>query len=700
VDRQITVRWVGSVLLLLFCLVVIYLALRPGPSDISSEQVAEERRRAAGQGLNDWPSYGRTHSEQRYSPLAQINLSNIERLGLAWWYDFDDHNVVESTPLVIDGLMYVTGAMGKVYALDAATGAELWRFDPRVPPETLLRACCQPVNRGAATWDGKIFVGTLDGRLVALDARSGETLWEQVTTDPQKPYTITGAPRVIKGRVVIGNAGAEYGVRGYVSAYEADTGELAWRFFTVPGDPALGFENDAMRMAAETWTGEWWTLGGGGTVWDAMAYDPELELLYIGTGNGAPWNYDVRSPGGGDNLFLASIVALRPDSGEYVWHYQTTPAENWDFTATQSIVLADLEIEGAVRKVLMQAPKNGFFYVLDRATGELISAQPFSAVNWASHVDLETGRPVERPNVRAKGSDSVMVMPGPSGAHNWNPMAFSQQTGLAYIPTLDSRYFYQNDADFEPAAGFWNLAYDLSIRMDFSNLGTESRARNYLLAWDPVTQSEAWRVDGRGGGLLATAGGLVFRGTAEGDFVAYDGTSGQALWSAHVQNSGVAGPISYQIGQDQYVAIALGRGAATLSAEPVPQPARLPHGNRVVAFKLDATARLPDYVFTSQPLRSPPDVQVDAQAANAGRFVYHRFCFGCHGREARGNRIQPDLRYSDYLDNGLWEDVVIGGALSGVGMVSFEDVISPELAEAIRAYVILEAQRAAQGTPR
>ncbi len=695
-DRDNAIRWAGIAAFVMLCLAVLYVATRTTPSEVAATQAADDRSRAALQAAKNWVSYGRTPWEQRYSPLAQISSSNVERLGLAWWYDIDDQNVVEATPLVIDGAMYVSGPMGKVYALNAATGEELWRFDPRVPPKTLVRACCQPVNRGVAAWGVRIFVGTLDGRLVALDARSGEKVWEQLTTDPKEPYTITGAPRVIKGRVVIGNAGAEYGVRGYVSAYEADTGELAWRFFTVPGDPELGFENDAMRMAAETWTGEWWTLGGGGTVWDAMAYDPELDLLYIGTGNGAPWNYEVRSPGGGDNLFLSSIVALRPDSGEYVWHYQTTPAENWDFTATQSIVLADLEIEGAVRRVLMQAPKNGFFYVLDRATGKLISAQPFSAVNWASHVDLETGRPVERPGVRAKGNDTVMVQPGPSGAHNWNPMAFSQQTGLAYVPTLDSRYFYQNDAKFQPAEGFWNLAYDLSIRMDFSNLGTERRSRTYLLAWDPVSQREAWRADGSGGGLLATAGGLVFRGTVEGNFVAYDAASGQELWSAKVQNSGVAGPMSYQVGDDQYVAIALGRGAATLMAGPVPQPARMPHANRVVAFKLDGTASLPDYEFTPQSLRSPPDMQVDPQVAEAGRFVYHRFCFGCHGRETRGNRIQPDLRYSDYLDNGLWEEVVIGGALAGVGMVSFKDVITPELAEAIRAYVVLEAQQAAQ----
>ena len=692
---KLTFRWLGGALIALLSLAVIYVATRQAPNEVSKPLVATDRLVAAEQEPRNWLSHGRTYSEQRYSPLTEVDVSNIGHLGLAWYYDIDDHNVVEATPLVIDGFMYVSGTMGKVYAVDAATGKELWAFDPRVPPETLLRACCQPVNRGVAAWNGNIFVGTLDGRLIALDARSGERIWERTTTDPDQAYTITGAPRVVKGKVVIGNAGAEYDVRGYVSAYDAETGELAWRFFTVPGDPSLGFENDAMRMAAETWTGEWWKLGGGGTVWNALAYDPELDLLYIGVGNGTPWNHQLRSPGGGDNLFLASIVALRPDSGEYVWHYQTTPAETWDFGATQSIILADLEIDSVVRRVLMQAPKNGFFYVLDRVTGELISADPFSNVDWASHIDLETGRPVEQPNVRANGNNTVVVAPGPSGAHNWNPMAFSPATGLVYIPTLNSRFFWQADAQFEYAAGFWNWGYDISIPMDFSSTGTERRARSYLLAWDPVSQSEAWRADGSGGGALTTAGGLVFRGTRAGQFVAYDAVSGQEVWSDDVQNSGVGGPVSYQIGDDQYVAIALGRGAATMMPGPVPQPARLPHANRVLAFNLGGTAVLPDYDFVPQALRSPPDMEVDVEAAQVGRYAYHRFCFGCHGREARGNKIQPDLRYSLYLDNSLWDDVVIDGILTGLGMVSFKDAITPELAEAIRSYVVLEAQKAA-----
>jgi mono/diheme cytochrome c family protein len=462
----------------------------------------------------------------------------------------------------------------------------------------------------------------------------------------------------------------------------------------VPGNPDLGFENQAMETAAETWSGEWWKYGGGGTVWDALTYDPELDLLYIGTGNGAPWNDRVRSPDGGDNLYLASIVALRPDTGEYVWHYQTTPGDASDFTATQPIILADIEIGGAVRKVLMQAPKNGFFYVVDRVNGKLISAEPFSSVNWASHIDLDTGRPVENPNVRVTEGTRIIVQPGPSGAHNWNPMAFSPDTGLVYVPTLDSRFIFQDDPAFEYAAGYWNLGYDLSVKMDFTGTAIAPRARSYLLAWDPVTQKEAWRADGSGGGALATHGGLVFRGTRSGEFAAYDAASGAELWSADVQNSGLGGPISYQVGDDQYIAIALGRGAATMISDPVPHPSQVPHANRVLAFKLGGTAALPPYSYTKQDLRAAPTTQVDAEAAAVGRSIFHRYCFGCHGREARGNRIQPDLRYSAYLDNGLWNKVVLDGVLAGLGMVSFKDVVTPEHAEALRQYVILEAQKA------
>lgn len=362
-----------------------------------TEAVDDTRLLAADETPGDWLSYGRNYQEDRYSPLDQITKSNVNGLGLAWSINLGTTRGIEATPLVVDGIMYLTGPWSVVYAIDAREGEILWIYDPEVPKEHGEKACCDVVNRGVALYKGMVFVGSLDGRLIAMDATSGEEIWEIVTVDQTQAYTITGAPRVVDGKVIIGNGGAEYGVRGYVTAYDALSGEQLWRFYTVPGNPADGFENQAMEEAAKTWTGEWWTMGGGGTAWDAMAYDPELNLLYIGVGNGTPWNREVRSPGGGDNLYLSSIVALNPDNGELEWHYQTTPGDSWDFTATQHIILADLEIEGSLRKVLMQAPKNGFFYVIDRANGEFISAEPYVYTNWASEVDDETGRPVETP---------------------------------------------------------------------------------------------------------------------------------------------------------------------------------------------------------------------------------------------------------------------------------------------------------------
>ncbi|HKW61972.1 MAG TPA: PQQ-dependent dehydrogenase, methanol/ethanol family, partial [Candidatus Acidoferrum sp.] len=366
----------------------------------------------------NWMTHGRTYSEQRFSPLNQITDQNVSRLGLAWSLDLDTHRGQEATPIVVDGVMYFSTAWSKVLAVKAATGEKLWSYDPKVPPEWAINACCDVVNRGVAAWQGKIFVGTLDGRLIALNAATGKVVWEALTIDRQYRYTITGAPRVLKGKVIIGNAGSELGVRGYVSAYDADTGKLQWRFYTVPGDPAQPFESSAQANAAKTWSGSWWKLGGGGTVWDSIAYDPDLDLLYIGTGNGTPWSEHARSPQGGDNLYTSSIIALQPDTGVYVWHYQETPGDVWDFDSAAQIVLANLVIDNVPRKVLLHAPKNGFFYVLDRTNGHLISAIPYTVVSWADGIDLKTGRPIEHSGARYKEGDlGIPLAPGPSGGH-------------------------------------------------------------------------------------------------------------------------------------------------------------------------------------------------------------------------------------------------------------------------------------------
>ena len=465
----------------------------------SPARVNAARLAAAGSEPGQWMSHGRTYDEQRFSPLTGITKDNVKDLGLAWFADLDTHRGQEATPLVVDGVLYVSTALSKVIAYNATTGEPLWDYDPHVPGGWAVKACCDVVNRGVAVWEGKVFVGTIDGRLVALDAATGKPLWDVNTIDRSKPYTITGAPRVVKGHVLIGNGGAELGVRGYVSAYNADTGKLDWRFYTVPGNPANGFENPVLEKAAKTWNGEWWTLGGGGTVWDSMSYDPQLDLLYVGVGNGSPWNHTYRSQGKGDNLFLSSIVALRPDDGSYVWHYQSTPGETWDHTATQQIVLADLTINGAKRRVVMQAPKNGFFYVLDAKTGELISAKNFTDVSWATHIDLKTGRPVENPAARFNQTRKFYrSLQNPNGAHTWHSMSFSPQTGLVYLPIHSANFVYGHDTRFKPSQMGTNLGVDFTGNIPANAKAAAddlASARGRLIAWDPVAQKEVWRVE-------------------------------------------------------------------------------------------------------------------------------------------------------------------------------------------------------------
>jgi PQQ-dependent dehydrogenase (methanol/ethanol family) len=513
----------------------------------------------------EWLTYGRDYAETHYSPLARVNTDNVSRLAVAWTYDLPVTGArLEATPIVVDGMMFATGPRSFVFALDARTGRELWRWDPAIPDESQggPSVCCGDVNRGVAVYGDKVFVGLLDGRLVALDRRTGAIRWVQQTTPPGHDYSITGAPRIVRGNVVIGNGGAEYGVRGYVTAYDAETGRQVWRWYTVPGNPADGFENEAMRRAAETWTGQWWIIGGGGTVWDGMAYDPVLDLLYIGTGNGAPWNRDERSPGGGDNLYLSSIVALRGSTGEYVWHYQTTPGDDWDYTATQPLMLLDLEIRGRQRATIVQAPKNGFFYVIDRITGEFISAQPFADhLTWATGVDQETGRPIEAPNARYGRTGGAYLAPGPTGAHNWWPMAYNPGTGLVYLPMQNNNFYYVRQT-VEYRRGQWNTGTGRG------SAGVERPAitgpRTALKAWDPARNTEVWRVEAQGGhgGTLSTGGNLVFWGSGD-RLVALDARNGRELWSAQV-GQGTATPVTYELDGRQYVTIMAGMGTGPL----------------------------------------------------------------------------------------------------------------------------------------
>ena len=647
---------------------------------------------------HNWLSHGRTYKEQRFSPLSQINIDNIGELGLDWFFDIDTQRGQEATPIVVDGKIYISTAWSMVKALDAKTGKLLWEYDPEVDRAWGVNACCDVVNRGVAFWDGQIFIGTLDGYLVALDAETGAQNWKILTIDKTKPYTITGAPRVVKGNVIIGNGGAEFGVRGYVSAYNVEDGEMAWRFYTVPGNPEKGFESAAMEMATETWTGEWWSLGGGGTVWDSMAYDPELDLLYIGVGNGSPWNQALRSPEGGDNLFLSSIVALRPDTGDYVWHFQTTPGETWDYTATQQITLADMEIDGAPRKVLMQAPKNGFFYVLDRVTGEFISGENFVPINWASGLD-EAGRPIENPKARYdQAGEAFIVAPGPSGAHNWHSMSYSPDTGLVYIPAQETAFPMESPAEFTPLEKAWNLGLkptDAALPVRKTELEAINTTRKgYLLAWDPIAQKAAWRHNHGGvsnGGALSTAGNLVFQGTAEGQFNAFNAQDGTLLWSVPTDTGVIAAPASYEIDGEQYITIVAGWGGvfSLAGGDLIKAFADVRNNSRVLTFKLGSRLQLPaSEAYQDYPVAPPEKIGTSAEIAE-GKALYRQYCFACHGGQAVGAGLIQDIRYGGVLpDAQLWNEVLLEGLLTDRGMANFGPILTPQQAANIRAYVI------------
>lgn len=651
----------------------------------------------------DWLTYGRNYGETRFSPLNQITAANVKQLGLAWSYDTNTNRGLEATPLVVDGVMYTTGSWSVVFALDAKTGRELWKYDPQVPRPYGAKACCDVVNRGVAVYKGNVYVATIDGRLIALNAETGKVAWSVVTVDQNQAYTITAAPRVVKGKVVIGNGGGEFGVRGYVSAYDAATGKQAWRFYVVPGDPSKPFESKAMEAAAKTWTGEWWKMGGGGTVWDAVAYDPDLDLLYIGTGNGSPWNREIRSPKGGDNLYLSSIVALRPDTGAYVWHYQTTPGDSWDFTATQHILLADLNLNGRVRKVLMQAPKNGFFYVLDRATGELLSAEPFVQVTWASGVDKKTGRPVEAANARYK-TEPAFLKPGPLGAHNWQPISYNPNTGLVYIPAQDAMGLYLPDAKFKYVAnraGYWNTGVDFIPSLkDVPN--PKDIPPGHLLAWDPVKQKEVWRVQYPtiwNGGTMTTAGNLVFQGTADGRFVAYSADKGEKLWEMNLGMGVIGSPMTYEVDGVQYVSIMVGWGGAfplTGGYAAIPDT-MVKNAGRVLTFALNGKqplAALPKNVPSLSPIASNATPETIAK----GQLLYAQWCAVCHGLAAvGGGGVLPGLPFSKPEVFEMYNDITLDGSYANRGMPGFKAHLAKDDVAAIRAYIVQRRAEFASG---
>ncbi len=652
----------------------------------------------------EWLTYGRDYAEQRFSPLTQIDDKSVGKLGLSWFADLDTARGQEATPLMHNGVLYVTSAWSKVYAYDAATGQLKWSYDPKVPRETLVRACCDAVNRGVALYGDKVYVGTLDGRLVALNQADGSIAWSKLAVPDQNNYTITGAPRAAKGLILIGSGGAEYKARGYLAAYDWATGKEVWRFNTVPGNPADGFDKDgvnasAMEAAAKTWGGEWWKLGGGGTVWDSIVYDPQTNLVLFGTGNAEPWNPNAVDRGTGGALYTASIVAVDADTGQYRWHFQETPEDRWDFDSNAQIMLADLEIGGQQRHVAMHAPKNGYFYVVDAKTGQFISAKPFATQNWTTGIDPKTGKPTINPEARYEQTGKPFIsFPSAMGAHSWHPMSMSATTGLVYIPTSEVAAAYLAQQGWKES----DIGFQIGLDSGKTAMPADKAARaaakaattGSLVAWDPVKQAKAWVVPYPGpwnGGTLATAGNLVFQGTAGSEFRAYRADTGAKLWSFPTQTGVIAAPMTYSLNGEQYVAVLAGWGGVYDLAAGIVADKSGPVRNisRLLVFKLGGIAKLPEAPPMAKQVLDPPPFTGTVEQVAHGGDLYARYCSVCHGDAAIAGGLVPDLRHSaaiGYPD--ALKSIVIDGALRHNGMVSFATALRPADAEAIRQFLI------------
>jgi len=693
-------------------------ATSPAPTG----KVDAQRLAAVDSEPGQWLTTGRDAGKTFYSPLDQINAETVSRLGFAWQVETGTNRGMQATPIVVDGVMYTSGVAGRVYALDAATGKSLWQFEPQVDFKNARSACCDIVNRGVAVWNGKVYVATFDGILYSLDARDGKVLWKADTiADRGRAYSVTGAPQVAGKVVVIGNGGAEYDSRGYVTAYDLETGKQAWRFYTVPRDPKLGPEGAAsdgiMAKALETWHGTDWDRGGGGNAWDAFNYDAETNLVYFGTANGAPWSRALRSPGGGDNLFLASIVALHADTGEYAWHYQTTPGERWDYDATPHLMLATLKWNGADRKVLMQASKNGFFYVLDRKTGEFLAGDSYVDVNWATGIDPKTGRPVENKASDYADGKPKLVFPSGVGGHNFNPMSLSPKTGLVYIPTAHSGFVLTPMKNPPPRLpqrsqsgvqiGFASMLADpKSVPPNLRHLADPAFLKTQpsiemtatLKAWDPVQRKVVWSAPPRSfmdhGGVTSTGGGLVIQGGLDGVLRVYKDTDGTLLKEITVGTPMIAAPAVYTVGNTQYIAILAGSGGGGWNTWfPGNAAAEKGNGNRILAFKLDGGATpVPPDVPAPGPLPEPPAQTGTAATIADGAKQFATNCGGCHANFPRSP--VPDLRRMTAEKHAAFKDIVLRGALQPRGMPRWDDLLSEQDVEHIHDFLI-SSQRAA-----
>ncbi|MDB5582406.1 MAG: qbdA [Bradyrhizobium sp.] len=665
-----------------------------GSGDAGTPGKADQVRLADGAGGNDWAAYGRTYGEQHFSPLTQVNADNVGQLGLAWSIDLGPGNPA-TIPLAINGVLYFANGLSVVHAVDATTGKEKWVYDPDVPSAAGQKLRQGWGSRGIGYWNGKIYVGTGDGRLIAVDVNSGKPVWSVLTVGRDDGRYITGAPRLFDGKVIIGHGGSDSAnTRGYVTTYDAETGKQLWRFYIVPGNPADGFEDEAQKMAARTWHGEWWKHGGGGAAWNGFTYDAGTDTIFVGTGNGSPWNQKIRSEGRGDNLFLCSVVALDAKTGAYKWHYQINPGETWDYNAAMDMQLADLTIAGKPRKVLMTAPKNGFFYVLDRITGKLISAEKIAKVTWASKINLTTGRPVENPVARFPNGSSFELWPSPTGAHSWMPMAFSPNTGLVYIPKIESGANYSDRGiDIQHWKRTPGNAYDFGEIPDL-NVKNPLQDTSWLMAWDPVRQKRIWQIRTAGrynGGVMATAGGLVFQGQEDGRFAAYAAATGKRLWSFDAQAGIIAAPISYSVRGVQYVTVLVGMGTSpsiTMGTQKLGTDFDdRTQAKRVLTFALGGKAALPRHQPVVERLEPDPDFRQDPSLATAGMIVFGQRCAVCHGLNAIAGGTAPDLRRSQVpLSSDAFDSVLRDGALVAAGMPRFEEMSDADR-RAVRQYV-------------
>jgi quinohemoprotein ethanol dehydrogenase len=648
-----------------------------------------------------WLSYGQDYKEQRFSKLTQITRDNVKDLGLAWTRTIGDSiQRMQGTPLVVDGVMYVTNGWSVVYALDAVTGAEIWSFDPKTDRTFMRLACCGPAhNRGVAVYKGRVYFGTFDGRLLALDAATGEQVWEVDTWHPTAlgRFNVTGAPRAAAGKIFIGQGSSESGHRrGYVTAYDADSGEIAWRFYLVPGDPSQPFEHPEMEMAAKTWGGEWWKFGGGGTAWNSLVYDEELNSLYIGVGNGAPWPRNIRSPGGTDDLFLSTIVAVDVNTGRMKWYYQTVPGDNWDFSSAMDMSLDEMEVDGKRRKVLLQAPKNGFFYVIDRESGELLRAHPYTdGITWATHVDMATGRPVENPKVKYE-EDPQWILPANAGAHNWEPQSWDAAQGLMYFYYHDFANFYSLDETFVKTGKYTIRERGLSLGWGEGEYRSQLEAKaaprpeskGFIGAFDPLTGQYKWRhqLDAVfNGGVLATTTGVLFQGEGTGQFVARNTDTGEPIWRYDAMGYFTSSLISYQIDGTQYVATMVS-GNRDIEL-----------GGTLLVFKLGGDQVL---VTTAQPnmaIPEQPEITALPDTVSLGNTLYHTNCANCHrGIGVIANEegaVAPDLRRMTREVHDTWDAIVLGGSRTDKGMLGFADTLDKAQTDAVRTFLITEANK-------